>query len=62
MDDDALIIKMMTDAWATGDTERALELHDHWMVEFTPEEKVELKAFYGDDYDTVFEEEKGAIQ
>ena len=62
MDDDSLIIKMMTDAWACGDTERALELHDYWMVEFTQEEKNELKIFFGEDYENIHTKENWLMQ
>lgn len=54
MDDDSLIIQMMTDAWLEGDKERALLLHDKWMVEFPPEFKAELKMLYADDYEKIF--------
>lgn len=62
MDDDSLIIQMITDAWLAGDKERALLLHDSWMVEFTPAFKAELKIFYSDDYEKLFEEEKESVQ
>lgn len=62
MDDDNLIIKMMTDAWLAGDKERALLLHDSWMVEFSPEFNAELKSFYGDDYKKYFEDGNQATQ
>ena len=62
MDDDSLIIQMMTDAWLDGDKERALLLHDHWMVEFPPEFKAELKMLYGDDYEKCFRGENYTIQ
>ena len=62
MDDDSLIIKMITNAWLAGDKERALLLHDKWMVEFPPEFKAELKMLYGDDYGKCFAEGKEPVQ
>lgn len=62
MNDDSLIIKMMTDAWLAGDKERALQLHEHWMLELTPEFETELRFFLGDDYEECFEEKKEVVQ
>ena len=61
-EDQELIIEKIAQAALEGDIDRALYLHDCWMVEFTPTQKTELQSFYGDEYFALFESEKMPMQ